>query len=402
MAAHLQVPLPYLLHRAQTRYEEDLRGLQGIRGALSPTHTAPSNISPTAANPSGMAEYFPGVADRPTLARLNTYRLSNSSSARGPSTPLGVRARLNSLGGHARGSSLSQQGVLRPAKKVSSSSTLTLQGPRRSYTPLGAPLSPAASRPESEDEKEPHRAGSRARVHDDSDEEEEEEELFKKEEEELRKMEEMETLERKLRDLTATMTKDSIGFVPSPPSAQRKPQPNGKRENGLRRDRPHSLSSASLSSVGGGDARPSPSRSQQSLSSMDSPHGSLTSPSPSSPRSHSRRQSHDWTRHAYTGSLSPPRAQFSPPALSPRTATGHTHVHVGASRTRRTVDRLSEHGSEASSFSDLSGELRSVFTRYCNMLNLNSYFQMQVRFQPLIWRALFLRTYQELRLACEY
>ncbi|KAI0787115.1 hypothetical protein BC629DRAFT_492842 [Irpex lacteus] len=31
LASHLQVPLPYLLYRAQARYEEDLRGLQGFR-----------------------------------------------------------------------------------------------------------------------------------------------------------------------------------------------------------------------------------------------------------------------------------------------------------------------------------------------------------------------------------
>ncbi|KDQ64169.1 hypothetical protein JAAARDRAFT_218094 [Jaapia argillacea MUCL 33604] len=37
LAAHLQVPLPYLLYRAQTRYEQDLRGIQHITGALSPT-----------------------------------------------------------------------------------------------------------------------------------------------------------------------------------------------------------------------------------------------------------------------------------------------------------------------------------------------------------------------------
>lgn len=360
LAAHLQVPLPYLLHRAQTRYEEDLRGLQGIRGVLSPNQPPPSAPSPSAAHPSGTAEYFSGLAERPSLTRLNTHRLSSSSSNRGPSTPLGVRARLNSLG-HARASPLSQH--VRPAKKVSSSSTLTLQGPRRSYTPMGAPLSPAPSRPESEDENEPERADSRAREHDDSEEEDDDDELFRKEEEELRKMEEMETLERKLRDLARTMTKDSIGFVPSPIPIQPKPKlfSDGEREKDLRRARPHSLSSASLSSIGG-HYEPSPSRSQQSLSSMDSPHGSITSPSPSSPRAHSRRPSYDYTRHAYIGSFSPPRAQFSPPTLSPGIATGRTHNQPGGSRmsvghaASRRAERMSEHGSEASSFSDLSGK----------------------------------------------
>lgn len=34
LSNHLQVPLPYLLYRAQVRYEQDLKGIQDIRGAL--------------------------------------------------------------------------------------------------------------------------------------------------------------------------------------------------------------------------------------------------------------------------------------------------------------------------------------------------------------------------------
>jgi len=34
LSNHLQVPLPYLLYRAQVRYEQDLKGIQDIRGVL--------------------------------------------------------------------------------------------------------------------------------------------------------------------------------------------------------------------------------------------------------------------------------------------------------------------------------------------------------------------------------
>ncbi|OBZ70327.1 hypothetical protein A0H81_09591, partial [Grifola frondosa] len=219
LAAHLQVPLPYLLYRAQARYEEDLRGLQGLGHGLnvrSPIVAFPVS-SPQQLN----AEYFPRLSERPSLPQRDS-----------------MRARL----------------------KISSSSTITLQGPRKSRTSI-CPLSPASSHAGSS-------SGGDAAGEEDEDDDEEDEEA-QREEEADRAAEEQEALTRKLRELERLMTKDALGLVASPAP------PKGKgRDRG--RTRPLSISSASVASVSASasalssSTRPSSSRSQshQSLSSM--------------------------------------------------------------------------------------------------------------------------------------
>ncbi|KAI0364589.1 hypothetical protein BV20DRAFT_974246 [Pilatotrama ljubarskyi] len=408
LAGHLQVPLPYLLYRAQVRYEEDLRGLQGLglRGAAVPFPSAPS---PLRTNAPG--EYFPRVSDpvRPPLLHRDSghARLGSSSSANGdlastsgtvPGTstvrPVGVRARLSSLGQrvhtqlrspiqpdavHSPLSGAPLTGAAchpRPTKKISSSSTLTLQGPKRARTPL-RPLSPTSSR-----------TGSSSEGHEDdlSDSEGSDEEARKEEEAERQEM-----LARKLRDLERLMTKDALGLVADP--------------NGKQRGRPRPLSGASVSgaSLSSSSARRSPSRSRsnghQSLSSasVDSRQGSIPSiPSPPAnpPHAHHHRHAHTHaaahTRHLSQGAhsdahrhptrsqslstsqslsqsrstshsnpqspprvtspmpaprhLSTPEKSSSPPALSPGRAIGQT-THMR---------NLRGTTSETSSFSDLS------------------------------------------------
>ncbi|OJT10289.1 hypothetical protein TRAPUB_13157, partial [Trametes pubescens] len=407
LAEHLRVPLPYILYRAQARYEEDLRGLQGL-GIRSPPAPFPSAFSPQRTNVQG--EYFPRVPDSPLpplpLRDVAYARMGSPSSATDglastsgtvPSTstlrPLGVRARLSSLGiarAHAQVRSpvhadpvhsplaglptTSAAPPLRQTKKISSSSTITLQGPRRTRTPLHR-LSPTSSRADSSS--------------DDSDLDEQ----TRKEEE----AERQETLTRKLQDLKNMMTTDTLGLVADPARTRAKQRGRARPISGA------STSAASLSSSG---ARRSSSMSrshgQQSLSSasVDSRQGSIPSlPSPpaSAPRpAHLHRQPHPQSRrsshpqrppmrpHSQSQSTSqslshsrsttqsnssaqPPSRvtspmpvprhlstpSTSPPALSPGRAVGQTHVQnlryaaAGLAAVSGTV-------SEASSFSDLS------------------------------------------------
>ncbi|KAL1944404.1 hypothetical protein VTO73DRAFT_3589 [Trametes versicolor] len=409
LAEHLRVPLAYILYRAQARYEEDLRGLQGL-GIRSPAAPFPSAPSPQRTNVQG--EYFPLVHDSPLpllpLRDVAHARMGSSSSAAdglastsgtvpGTSTlrPLGVRARLSSLGtprAHAQVRSsvhadpihsplaglpiMNAAPPLRQTKKISSSSTITLQGPRRTRTPLRR-LSPTSSRADSSS------AGSDS---DDSDEQTREEEA-----------ERQETLSRKLEALKNMMTSDTLGLVADPARARAK-------QRG--RARPISGASTSAVSLSSSDARRSSSMSRshgrQSLSSasVDSRQGSIPSiPSPPAiaPRPvHAHQQAHTQSRrfshpqrppmrghsqslitsqslsqsrsttHSTSSAQSPSRVtspmpvprhlstpSTSPPALSPGRAVGQTHVqslrHAAAGLTA-----VSGTVSEASSFSDLS------------------------------------------------
>ncbi|KAH9833635.1 uncharacterized protein C8Q71DRAFT_167947 [Rhodofomes roseus] len=393
LAAHLEVPIPYLIHRTRTRFEEGLRGLQGIRTVSTPTVP----FSPAAQQPPQGNEYFP------RLPEVASRRLSTSGNA---SRPLGVRARLSSLGslrarrgslnrvtsqrlslvgqattnGNGNGNALASGsgGVqVRASKKVSSSSTLTLQGPRRSRGSPHRPLSPTSSHAalEAEADEMGDDEGS-----DGSD----EDEAAKREEEDEREAEAKE-LERKLEKLQLMMTTDALGLVSSP--AAPRDRDKGKQVADRGRTRPLSSSMASLSS-----APHRASRSQQSLSSLSSrgsPHGSIPSIPSSPPRAetHARRYSYADARVPYsqrheeslspTSSsprvaspiprhLSPPGQSHSPPAISPNRAVGQTYVGRTPPRTsgglgwRMDVGapvnggRVSSQGSEASSFSDLS------------------------------------------------
>lgn len=377
LAAHLQVPVPYLIHRTRTRFEEGLRGLQGIRTISTPTVPAPFSPASQHPPPPSGNEYFPRLPEG--IPR----RLSNSGGGR----PLGVRARLSSLGSlRARRGSVvrhagQRQSILgqvasgsggTTAKKVSSSSTLTLQGPRRSRGSDHRPLTPAALEADADADGLGDDEGS------------DEDEAARKEEEDEREAEARE-LERKLEKLQLMMTTDALGLVASPAAIREREK--GKQVKDRGRARPLESSTASLSS-----APQSASRSQQSLSSLSSrgsPQGSIPSIPSSPPRAetqHARRYSYAEPRVPYaqrqdeslspTSSsprmvspiprhLSPPGQSHSPPALSSTRAVGQTYmgrtprsnggqgwrVDVGVP----TNGRVSSQGSDTSSFSDLSG-----------------------------------------------
>ena len=177
----------------------------------------------------------------------------------------------------------------------------------------------------------------------------------------------------------------------------------GKQVKNRGRTRPLESSTASVSS-----AAQSASKSQQSLSSLSSrgsSQGSIPSIPSSPPRAetqHARRYSYAEPRVPYaqrqdeslspTSSsprmvspiprhLSPPGQSHSPPAVSPNKAVGQTYV----GRTPRSnggqgwrMDaggpvngRVSSQGSEASSFSDLSGVYIHSFAMSTRVLSLS-------------------------------
>ncbi|KZT05587.1 uncharacterized protein LAESUDRAFT_726877 [Laetiporus sulphureus 93-53] len=401
LAAHLQVPLPYLLYRAEIRYEEGLRGLrlQGVRSSTASGVVFPSAQhlvgNPPPGHPTVTNEYFPRIPEVASRRMLGTAT---------PTRPLGVRARLSSLGSqrarlssmgrqpsqrsvsHAMETSSRMSGALttptRPTKKVSSSSTLTLQGMRRSRGSPHRPLSPTFS-PAYGAESGDHANGLGDDEHSDESEDEEE---ARKEEEEDRKAEEQEALERKLKELQLMMTKDALGLVSSTSKDKGKAQMQDRGRAG-----PLSYSSAYYPG-----AQQRTSRSQQSLSSMSSRSAQGSIPSiPSSPRN--LQVVTNWRSHpdnrasssanTYEEPLSPPPSSSrltspiprhfsppdksgSPPAISTGRAYGQTHVRTLASTSERTDSpgwrmdlgsagntqhsALSEQGSQASSFSDLS------------------------------------------------
>ncbi|KAK0499604.1 hypothetical protein EDD18DRAFT_1441678 [Armillaria luteobubalina] len=168
LAAHLEVPLPYLLYRVHARFQEELRGLHNIPGVVSPA-------------PSKAGEEFPFI-EPPSMAARAASRLASSSRLSGSSgrnsTPLGIRARLSSLGHNSP----------RP-KKASSSSTLTLQSTAKPQVPVRPPSLSSSESTDSEDED------------------------VLKEEEADRQAEEQEALDRKLKDLQKMMTNDALGLV---------------------------------------------------------------------------------------------------------------------------------------------------------------------------------------------
>ncbi|KAF5320903.1 hypothetical protein D9619_000723 [Psilocybe cf. subviscida] len=218
LAEHLEVPLPYLLYRVNARFQEDIRGLRDIKGALSPTSAQEPSLSP---GPSGLSN--------PPLSATNRL----GGSARATTTPMSVRQRLNSLGNHALASA---------RRKPVAGSNATFQAAQATATTsYHAPTSPPLS-----DEEE------------DSDDED-----AIKEEEAERQAEEEETLARKLVELQRMMTTETIGLVSAPRA----------REKGKVQDRgrmtpvsPHSLSSSRMDTL---------SSRSQSISSVGSPQGSI-------------------------------------------------------------------------------------------------------------------------------
>ena len=284
MASHLQVPLPYLLYRVNARFQEEIRGLKDIQGALSPTLAQPTKNH---GFPSG---------DKPLTVAGRIVGGSGLSSSR-LGSPLGVRARLSSLGNNSP----------RP-KNAISSSTLTFQAPKRTIAPL-RPESPSSSSGDSDSDK-----------------------LAIKEEEADRTAEEEDALSRKLIELQKMMTNEALGLVSG---ARLKNSKNKTTNRGT--STPLSTRSTTSSKMDTLSSR-SASQSISGASSLQGSIGEIPSPLESQPP----------IRKALS-SKSP-----SPAAVSSRSALAHAHRRYGP-LVDRTADYGSSIGSEASSFSDLSG-----------------------------------------------
>lgn len=253
--------MPYLLYRINARFQEDIRGLKDIQGALSP--------STTAADPK-----FEAITqvERPSL----TIRTGSGVSASNL-TPRNVRVRLNSLVSNAQ----------RPQKTVSSS-TITVQGPKQQPVPLH-PQSPLSE---------------------DSDSFSEDEEAALKEEETERKAEEQEALNKKLEQLSRLITSDTLGLVRTHKSKRSIDQGHGGNS-------PSSSNANSATNSSRGDSLSSRSD-NQSLSSMSSPQGSISEiPSPATD-SQPQSPMHFGHRTSATNSV-------SPAAVSLRGAMSHSH-----------------------------------------------------------------------------
>lgn len=294
LAAHLAVPLPYLLFRAQTRYEEDLRGLQ--------LHTALGSAPPLPLK-SPDDEYR---QERPDLARrisgrtaAGSTKLSSSSRA---TTPLAVRARLNSLGYESK----------QRFPKASSSSVATLQNIHGH--PLAASRLPTSSGSDTDSEDE-----------------------AVKNDEEERRLEEQKELDKKLEQLKAQMTNDAIGLVRD----ERIAASQSKGKQYLRGRNPRSPTSPLRNAF-----QRDPSSSDLN-SSTSSPQGSIPSiPSPSESQS-----------QLFAGrQVTRPTKSSSPPVLSPSQARSQPmQYRPMAIDIAQASDRSSTQGSSASSFSDISG-----------------------------------------------
>lgn len=322
-------------------------------------------------------------------------------------TPLGVRARLNSLTHKSPSKSRRGQGQTTHGK-TSSSSTATLQGTKRATGPLSVP--PRTTSPFSDDAES---------------ESSDEDELAQRREEEMeRQAEEQEHLDKKLVQLQRMMTSERLGLVRSPVSPEKGKEREDTRREEIVRGRPPFPTAAvavatNPSGNGGGvvgtvpgspnkprfnehtglDVRlaefTSATRNRDhsaSVSSASSPQGSIPSipspprPSPSPPPVHRHAASpHDHSHvpvqqqtqaisHLHPNSQSPslagsplqrhlsPTKSGSPPTVSVRNARSHAHTRqgFGALGAAGASEGESNHGSSASSFSDLSGEYLSV------------------------------------------
>ena len=349
LAAHLEVPLPYLLYRVNARFQEEIRGLKDIQDTLSPTGAQPTFPSPLyAAEATPAPPMSPRSTEKPgqsAIQRIQT-KLSGSSRLSASSrmnTPLGVRARLNSLTNNVQASSprrasasdnatLNVNSNSATSKKGVSSSTLTLQADSKRHHP---PIRNADPFSESSDE--------------DSDDEE-----LRKEEEADRAAEEQETLARRLEELQRMMTNEAIGLVSSARPRRRSltergrlgalsPRSVGSSYRGNGHD---TLSSSGANSASRSAGRGSESHSQ-SLSEVGSPQGSIPDiPSPQGSQPHSPRGHRFYNDGRMAGS---PNGGLGS-RFGPLQNGNGQRYHAPSD------DYGSSHGSETSSFTDLSGE----------------------------------------------
>lgn len=251
-----------MLYRVNARFQQDIRGLKDIQGALSPSPAIATNPKFESTT----------QVERPSLT-IQTG-VSGSGISTSNLTPRNLRVRLNSLVSNAQ----------RP-QKAASSSTLTVQDLRQQSVPL-CPQSPLSE---------------------DSDNLSEDDEAALKEEEAERRAEEQEALNLKLEQLSRLITNDTLGIIRSKRDIERG---NGDIS-------PISTNPNSATNSFRGDSLSSRSD-NQSLSSTSSPQGSIADvPSPATD-SQPQSPMHFGHRRSNTSSV-------SPVPVSSRSAMSHSH-----------------------------------------------------------------------------
>ena len=297
LSAHLEVPLPFLMYRAQVRYEEDLRGLQGNLGAS--VLATPGTPRPTLQTK--LPDKRPSSVLRSPLLGLRTSQPPPLSRG---STPVGTpRNRLASL----HKSPLGLQGSQMSPLLTSNSALLDRPGSTRGPLP-GSPLT--IRRPPS-----PPSPRSPSSSSSESDEGEREKE------------ENRQQVDRQLKQLEKMMSSQLLGFArpKGEPSKARERMTLSMVKETRRSDDPTSSASSSVPSI----PSPPPERRADAFLPSSTPRGV--------PRGGALGMNTRATR-------SPPH---SPSGQVLRNKVIGKHA-----------ERASNQGSSASSFSDISGMLR--------------------------------------------
>ena len=293
LSERLKVPLPFLMYRAQVRYEEDLRGLQAAMAQPIVQPTAQPLAIPA---PSRQEEKTSNIT--PLSASSAGIRTSTASTPR-QATPIGVKNRFTS---NLR-SSPALNSSHRSSNGTTFASTATLTHRPAAAIPVHSPthlrpISPPESRSSSGSEDEG---------------EQQDEQDYP------------DAIRKRLKDLERTMISNGLGFVRSKPTLKA-PGPSSS----VIRASPHN------DTTSGGETTSA----QSSIPSIPSPPESQIQP----PRHMTQHtpQGDTQTRRGPQQSRSSPQ---SPPQQMVR------NKMVG----KPPLPKGSSHGSSASSFSDISG-----------------------------------------------
>jgi hypothetical protein len=290
LSAHLQVPLPFLMYRAQVRYEEDLRGLQGTLGA---------SVATIPARPSQEARPTRPTISTPTKPSIAGLRTPQQTSFSQQNTPISLSKNKLLLQNRSPHGLQGSQFLHRDSPL--SASVLTAQQRTPASRPLSlsplntrrAPTPPSSSSASSSSEGE---------------------------EGDREKEESREQVGRQLKELEKMMSSQMLGF------ARPKGDPSKARER---------LTQSIMKETTRSESKTPDNRMIPSIPSPPLEQGSVV------------------------GTPKPPRATFpgrAPVSKSPPQSPPHQIVRNKMTGKQPTpVERNSNQGSSASSFSDISG-----------------------------------------------
>lgn len=165
LSAHLQVPLPYLMYRAQVRYEEDLKGLQGTLGVgasvpqpsrRTSLDTKPVERSKDVMTPRNTPIALRGTQPSPLSRQATPLAIPRTKLTSPIRSPYGLQGsqffQKNTPGGSSSTATLQQRPL--SARPAVSTSPMTI---RRAPSPPSPSSSSASSEDEEEKEHEENR-----------------------------------------------------------------------------------------------------------------------------------------------------------------------------------------------------------------------------------------------------